>query len=93
MIIGISAMDYKKMVLTPVPNYFSDLLARQTELAGTGDSQLTAEEIRDLSEKCDMSKMVSQAYKAGHPALHSFCIPIWQNSIKNFLLSRLQPKC
>lgn len=57
------AMDYDKMILAPIPNYFSDLLAKQAELAKSGESKLTQQEIEELSEKCDMTQMSSQEYK------------------------------
>lgn len=56
-------MDYDKMALVPIPNYFSDLLAKQAELAKSGESQLTQQEIEELSGKCDMNQMSSQEYK------------------------------
>lgn len=56
-------MDFQSWTLTPNPNYFSDLLARQSELAKSGESQLTRQEIEELSEKCDITQMSSQEYK------------------------------
>ena len=56
-------MDFQSWTLTPNPNYFSDLLARQSELAKSGESQLTRQEIEELSRKCDMTQMSSQEYK------------------------------
>lgn len=57
------AIDYDKMILAPIPNYFSDLLAKQTELVQRGESQLTQEEIKELSSKCDISQMSAQEHK------------------------------
>ena len=57
------AMDYDKMILAPIPNYFSDLLAKQAELARSGESQLTQQEIEELSGKCNINQMSSQEYK------------------------------
>lgn len=57
------AMDYEKMILAPIPNYFSDLLTKQTELTKSGGDQLTQQEIDELSGKCDMNQMSSQEYK------------------------------
>lgn len=57
------AMDYKRMVLAPVPNYFSDLLAKEAELIKSGESHLTQKEIEELSGKCDRSQMSSQECK------------------------------
>lgn len=51
------------MILAPIPNYFSDLLAKQAELAKSGESQLTQQEIEELSGKCDRKKMSSQECK------------------------------
>ena len=56
-------MDYDKMALVPIPNYFSDLLAKQAELAKSGESQLTQQEIEELSGKCDINQMSSQECK------------------------------
>jgi len=56
-------MDYDKMALIPIPNYFSDLLAKQSELSKKGESQLAQQEIEELSDKCDMNQMSSQEYK------------------------------
>lgn len=50
-------LDFETMILSPVPNYFPDLLAKQAELAKTGESQLTQQEIEDLSEKYDTKQM------------------------------------
>lgn len=57
------AMDYERMVLAPIPNYFSDLLAKEAELIKSGESHLTQKEIEELSGKCDRSQMSSQEYK------------------------------
>lgn len=56
-------MDFQSWTLTPDPNYFSDLLAKQSELAKNGESKLTQQEIEELSGKCDMNQMSSQEYK------------------------------
>ena len=56
-------MDYQSWTLAPDPNYFSDLLAKQSELVKTGESQLTQQEIEELSGKCDISQMSSLEYK------------------------------
>lgn len=56
-------MDFQSWTLTPDPNYFSDLLAKQSELAKSGESKLTQQEIEELSGKCDMNQMSSQEYK------------------------------
>lgn len=56
-------MDFQSWTLTPDPDYFSNLLARQSELAKSGESQLTQQEIEELSEKCDITQMSSQEYK------------------------------
>lgn len=56
-------MDFQFWTLTPDPNYFSDLLAKQSELAKNGESKLTQQEIEELSGKCDMNQMSSQEYK------------------------------
>lgn len=56
-------MDFQSWTLTPDPNYFSDLLSKQSELAKCGESQLTQQEIEELSGKCDMNQMSSQEYK------------------------------
>lgn len=56
-------MDFQSWTLTPDPNYFSDLLAKQAELSKTGESQLTQQEVEELSGKCDMNQMSSQEYK------------------------------
>lgn len=56
-------MDFQSWTLTPDPDYFSNLLARQSELAKSGESQLTQQEIEELSGKCDMTQMSSQEYK------------------------------
>lgn len=45
------------------PDYFSNLLARQSELAKSGESQLTQQEIEALSGKCDISQMSFQEYR------------------------------
>lgn len=45
------------------PDYFSNLLARQSELAKSGESQLTQQEIEALSGKCDISQMSSREYR------------------------------
>ena len=50
-------LDFETMILSPVPNYFPDLLAKQAELAKTGESQLTQQEIDDLSEKYETKQM------------------------------------
>ena len=50
-------VDFETMILSPVPNYFPDLLAKQAELAKTGESQLTQQEIDDLSEKYETKQM------------------------------------
>lgn len=55
--------DPETLTLRPDHNYFSDLLAKQSELAETGESQLTPQEIEALSGKCDLNKMSSQEYK------------------------------
>ena len=55
--------DREKLMVTPIPDFFSDILAKESELAKTGENKLTAEEIESLSDKCDMSKMTSQEYK------------------------------
>lgn len=57
------AMDYERMVLAPIPNYFSDLLAKEAELIKSGESHLTQKEIEELSGKCDMNQMSSREYK------------------------------
>lgn len=57
------AMDYERMVLAPIPNYFSDLLAKEAELIKSGENHLTQKEIEELSGKCDMNQMSSQEYK------------------------------
>lgn len=57
------AMDYEKMILAPIPNYFSDLLAKEAELIKSGENHLTQKEIEELSGKCDMSQMSSREYK------------------------------
>ena len=57
------AMDYERMVLAPIPNYFSDLLAKEAELIKSGESHLTQKEIEELSGKCDRSQMSSQECK------------------------------
>ena len=56
-------MDFQSWTLTPDPNYFSDLLAKQSELAKNGESKLTQQEIEELSGKCDINQMSSQEYK------------------------------
>ena len=56
-------LDYETTLLSPIPNYFSDLLAKQAELAKTGESQLTQQELEELSGKCDMSQMSTQEFK------------------------------
>lgn len=56
-------MDFQSWTLTPDPDYFSNLLARQSELVKNGESQLTQQEIEELSGKCDMTQMSSQEYK------------------------------
>lgn len=56
-------MDFQSWTLTPDPDYFSNLLARQSELAKNGESQLTQQEIEELSGKCDINQMSSQEYK------------------------------
>lgn len=50
-------------MVTPIPGFFSDILAKESELAKTGENKLTAEEIELFSGKCDMSEMTSQEYK------------------------------
>ena len=55
--------DREKLMVTPIPGFFSDILAKESELAKTGENKLTAEEIELFSGKCDMSKMTSQEYK------------------------------
>lgn len=56
-------MDFQSWTLAPDPDYFSNLLARQSELAKSGESQLTQQEIEELSGKCDINQMSSQEYK------------------------------
>ena len=52
-----STYDHETGRLVPNLNFFSDLMAEQAELAKTGESKLTQEEIEEYSGKCDMSKM------------------------------------
>ena len=54
---GAYRLDYETMILSPDPNYFPDLLAKQAELAKTGESKLTQQEIEDISEKYDTKQM------------------------------------
>ena len=52
-----SKYDYETGMLVPNLNFFSDLMAEQAELAKTGESKLTQEEIEEYSGKCDMTQM------------------------------------
>ena len=49
--------DYETKTFGPNLNFFSDLMAKQAELAKEGGSKLTQKEIEEYSGKCDMSQM------------------------------------
>ena len=58
-----SKYDDETGTFGPNPNFFSDLMAEQAELAKKGKSKLTQEEIEEYSEKYDMNQMSHEERK------------------------------
>ena len=71
--------DREKLMVTPIPGFFSDILAKESELAKTGENKLTAEDIVDLlADKGLVERPKPLDYDPGERV----CITGWQASFE-----------